>query len=141
REPRQQTPRALRSLGQEWAADEEILGAWMETTGHRLDALSSADAELQGLKSVWSATDATLEPDATPAEVRDRVRGVLDSIREPETLINAEIDKILILQSRISTARLDAEEAIDAIAAALWEGHTRLLQIESPPIWKSFGPD
>ena len=75
REPRQQTPRALRSLGQEWAADEETLGAWMETTGQRLDALSAAAAELRELKSAWAATEATLKPDTTPVEIRDRVRG------------------------------------------------------------------
>src|SRR5262245_40815360 len=41
REPAQQTARALRSIGQEWRLDADLLGGWMEATGHRLDALGA----------------------------------------------------------------------------------------------------
>jgi small-conductance mechanosensitive channel len=138
REPRQQTPRALRSLGQEWEVDKATLGSWMETTSHRLDALTAAREEIRVLDDRWTKTETKLVADAAPAELADRVRGVLESVRETEARIDKEIDKLLLLQSRISEARLDTEEALDTIAAALSEGRSKLLQIDSPPIWRLF---
>jgi small-conductance mechanosensitive channel len=139
REPRQQTPRALRSIGQEWLVDEETLGAWMETTSGRLDALASARTELSVLEDLWAATDAKLDADNAPPEIRARAREVLDSIIEVEQQATAASEKVLLLQSRISAAKLDAEEAREALAGALREERKRLLRIESPPVWKMFG--
>lgn len=141
RDPRQQTPRELRSLGQEWRVDEETLGTWMDTTGRRLDALSAARAELRGLGERWTATEEKLEADAARPEIAERARGVLRSIREVEAQAGAELERVLILQSRISSARLDSEESLDVIAAALREQRKTLFKIESPPIWKLFGQE
>jgi hypothetical protein len=140
REPRQQTPRALRSLGQEWSVDQEALGTWMETTSARLDALSAAQAELKSLEKLWAATDKSLQALAAPAGIQERTRSVLGSIKEVRVQVNTVSDKVLLLESELSKAKLDAEEALDAIDDALLERHSKLLAIEYPPIWKMIGP-
>jgi small-conductance mechanosensitive channel len=136
REPRQQTPRALRSISQEWRVNEETLGTWMESTGHRLDALSSARAELRDLEAGWTATASTFAAGVAPDQIREHAYRVLNSIREADALVGAQIETVLLLQSRISAARLATEEALDKIAAALREDRQGLLTVDSPPIWK-----
>ncbi len=140
REPAQQTSRALRSLGQEWRGHQETLNAWMETTGRRLDALASAQAESRRLEGTWTATEAALAGPGASVELRQRARAVLDSLHDVEGRLRSESEKVLLLQSRISSASLDAEDALDSIAAALREERKTLLRIESPPLWKAFGP-
>jgi potassium efflux system protein len=139
RDSRQQTSRALRSVEQEWRLDDQELSSWMETTGHRLDALSSAGTELRDLEGTWTATASKLVEDGAATEVMARSRSVLESIRDAAARLRSETDKVLVLQSRISAAKLDAEEALDSIEAVLAEERTILLKIESPPIWSAFG--
>ena len=141
REPRQQTSRALRSLGQEWRLDEEVLGQWMDVTGHRLDALSAARRELGTLSRVWSLTAAELATAEAALELREQAVSVLRAVEEADAEVSHQIDAVLLLQSRISAARLDAEEAMDAIDAALREERRGLLSSESPPLWRLFGPE
>jgi small-conductance mechanosensitive channel len=136
REPRQQTARALGSLSQEWFVDGKALGIWMDKTSRRLDALSAADAELQRLDELWAKTIENLDAFDAPIALRQSARDILRSTREVEATVSAEIEKVLLLQSRISAAKLDSEEALDKIAAALREERKSLYKIESPPIWK-----
>lgn len=141
RDPRQQTSRALRSLAQEWRLDHDQLVGWMQTTGTRLDALAAAREEVRTLDETWTATETTLVESAAPEALLEHVRSLRGQIAEVGERLRAEIDAALLLQSRISAANLDAEEALDAITAALREERSNLFKIESPPIWKAFsGP-
>ena len=140
RDPRQQTARALRSLGLEWRLDGELLNGWMEATGARLDALTAARATLKETKDTWTGTEAALVREGAPPDIRERAHAVLASIAEVEDGLHAEIDKVLLLQSRTSAASLDVEDALDTIAGALREERKSLLKTDSPPIWKARQP-
>jgi potassium-dependent mechanosensitive channel len=141
RDPRQQTPRALRSVQQEWRLYDQELAAWMETTGRRLDTLSSARAELRDLENTWAATRTKLVEDRVAPEIVDRAQGVLGAIREVTGRIRSETEKVLLLQSRISEAKLDVEEGLESVAAALVAERKTLFKIESPPIWNVIDPE
>lgn len=138
REPAQQTSRALRSLRQEWLVDAETLERWMSTTGQRIDALAAVRVELRRLHERWSVTDAALEASGAAEQIRERARKVLVSIREAESRASDELDKLLLLQSRVSAAKHDSEEALDTIQAALQAGRKALFVVESEPIWALF---
>jgi len=112
----------------------------METTSARLDALSAAQSELKNLEKLWAATDRSLQALAAPAGIQERTRSVLGSIKEVRVQVNTVSDKVLLLESELSKAKLDAEEALEAIDDALLERHSKLLAIEYPPIWKMIGP-
>lgn len=139
REPAQQTSRALRSIGQEWRLDAELLRGWMETTSHRLDALGAARDELTRLEKTWELTAASLKEAGAVDELVDRAGTVIAELDQLDPMLRDETERVLLLQSRISGASLDAEEALDAIAAALREERRTLLQLDGPPIWKGFG--
>ncbi|HEX5042985.1 MAG TPA: mechanosensitive ion channel domain-containing protein [Candidatus Polarisedimenticolaceae bacterium] len=141
RELRQQPSRALRSVAQEWRLDEEMLAQWMQSTGHRLDALSDGRAELGALSKRWTLTAARLQADAAPAEIQEQAASVLLAVEEAEIQVSQRIDAVLLVQSRISAARLDAEEALDKIATSLHDERRGLLTIDSPPLWNIFGVD
>ena len=138
REPRQQTSRALRSLAQEWRLDEEILGQWMDSTGSRLDALSAGRAELATLSKLWTLTAGKLAEDVAPPEIQEQPTSLLRAIGEAEAEVGKQIDAVLLLQSRISAARLDAEEALDTIAKSLRDERRGLITIDSPALWNVF---
>jgi len=139
RDPRQQTLRSLRSLAQEWRLNQDHLVSWMEATGSRLDALTVARSQVQGDEKIWSATETALAAGAAPPALVEHTHDVVTSLREVDVQLGAQIDSVLLLQSRISSASLDAEEALDSIAAALRKEQEALFTIESPPIWKAFG--
>ena len=141
RDPAQQTSRALRSIGQEWRLDADLLGGWMETTSNRLDVLGSARAELKRLEQTWELTAAELKGSGAVDELVDRASAVVGSLDALDPALRSETERVLLLQSRISAASLDAEEALDAIAAALREERRGLLRIDAPPIWKAFRPE
>jgi potassium efflux system protein len=139
REPQQQTSRALRSLAQEWHLNQEMLGGWTEAISRRLDALSAAQIELRRTETTWAATETSLSETGAAPEILSRVHAIIESIHDLEPQVRAEIESAAVLQSRISSAGLDAEEALDTIAAALREERKTYFKIESPPIWKAFG--
>ena len=141
RTPRQQTPRALRSLSQEWSNHAEVLRDWMGKIGGRLDTLSKANAEIRALEATWNATASALAADAGAPEIVERATSVLASTREVAAVVGEEIGEILLLQNRISGKRFEAEDALEAIDADLREERKNLLVIESPPLWKALaGP-
>lgn len=136
RTPRQETVRALRSLAQEWRNHEEVLREWMDAIGKRLESLSRATDEIRALEATWSATQEALVAGGAAPEIVERATKVLGSIREVAGALQARLDQNLLLQNRISGKRLDAEDALDEIGAALHEEQKNLLVIESPPLWK-----
>jgi small-conductance mechanosensitive channel len=137
RTPRQQTPRALRSLSQEWGNHADVLRDWMDTIGRRLNGLNQAHEEIRALETTWNATEEKLASTGGAPEIVERARSVFTSTRELAAALRERIDENLLLQNRISGKLLDAEEALDAIDADLREERKVLLVIESPPLWKA----
>ena len=121
REPRQQTSRALRSLGQEWRLDEEVLAQWMETTGRRLDALAAARTELGTLLKVWSLTATQLASDGAAVELREQAASVLGAIQEADAEVGRQVDAVLLSQQHalgLWVALLGPHDLVDLIPDA-----------------------
>ncbi len=137
RTPRQQTLRGLRSMAREWRNNSDVLRGWMNTVGRRLDALEQARTEVRALAETWSRTEADLAAGELPPEIVEPAKVVLASTRDVDAALQKQIDAVVVLQSRITDKQLDAEDAVDAIGAALREERKGLLKLDSAPLWKA----
>ena len=137
RASRQHTFRALRSMEREWINYAGILQRWMSTTSRRLDALLLAKNEVVALAETWSATEAKLAAEGVAPEIVGPAKVVLTSARDVAGALQKQIDSVVVLQSRITDKRLDAEDALDTIKVALREEQKSLFRIESAPLWKA----
>src|SRR3954469_22603977 len=137
----------LRSAG---TADAEVLQAelarrdaairrWdplLERRGHVLDGSVTS---LRRLTSTWRLTVSSLDA-STPPALAARALDVRDRASALQEIFEKRLASLLALQDRLLAVKLSSADMLASVQAADAARTQELFEVESTPLWDSFGP-
>jgi small-conductance mechanosensitive channel len=132
--------REIFDLEQRWLRSKDLLDGWQDTLVKRLRALERELEGLRRLQDLWSGTLAKAPSEAVPAATVSLIRDTLESVRATDSRVRARRGELLILQDRIFEGLNRVAQVLDRIRQAKDAARRDLLSIDSPPLWKAFGP-
>jgi small-conductance mechanosensitive channel len=127
----------LRSLEMGWQKLGESLSAWERDLMTRATQLDSEGTRLITLGETWEQTLELAQRSEAPPEVLQRIRTVINAIKQAREGIETRQAQILILQSRVSKQEARVNEVFAAIKQARDNAVTHLLVKDNPPIWSA----
>ncbi|MBK4735794.1 mechanosensitive ion channel domain-containing protein [Noviherbaspirillum pedocola] len=126
---------ALRSLGTEWRDLQTRATGITRDLGRALSRLDRDDADLGKLKATWQATrDAAASANA-PAQLVDRINGVLSEIGKAEQDLQRRRSRLLALQSQAADIGARAAQSTATLTEAEERATARLFYRDSAPLW------
>ena len=127
----------LRNLEASW----QKLGENLSVSGRDLTAyatqLNQGRVRLVELGETWEQTLELAQHSEAPQEVLQRIRAVINAIKQTHEGIETRQAQILTLQSRVSKQERRVNEILTAIKQARDNAVNRLLVKDKPPIWSA----
>ncbi len=127
----------LRDLEANW----QKLGETLSTSEHDLTTyatqLNQGSTRLVELDGTWEQTLTLGQQSEAPQEVLQRIRTVINAIKQTQEGIATRQAQILTLQSRVSKQGMRVNEILTAIQRARDNAVNRLLDKDHPPLWSA----
>ena len=117
-----------------WQNFNERLSALNNNLTRSGTSLDEALARTDDKNRVWQLTLQSIQGNGTP-EVLQRVKGVIDSIRETRQVVDSRRAQILDLQNRTFEQAGRIRNALNLIEQAEQQALASILSRDSPPIW------
>ena len=136
----QVSQRELASLAQDWRRHDATLDGWRSALGERLAELEEARRDLVELRRTWAALRSALELLEASEGRRERVVTSLGNVRNTTVQLDAQRDRILELEERVSELSIVSEDVSEQIANAASDYRDRLFVRERAPVWVALGP-
>lgn len=144
RDPQGQSGRRLESLRQQWQQIRAALEGAQAGLAERSQSLKAARDTLDQIRAIWKATAEAAPEQALPRAAMDQVDSVLAAIEELQGQLQARLDFVLTLQTRIAQQLIDVNDQLARLEAARKEARLQRFTPEAPPIWRASsgtGPD
>ena len=148
----------LRKVEQDWRSLSSSIPAWKDDLKTQADVLDKQIGELKNFGSLWNLTLQTLENSAPnpksasltessetqdttgiPVEILKRIRETIIKIKQTQTSVEEEQNKLLTLQTQVSEEESLVNQTLETVNRVREEALTHLLIRDSPAIWNVDG--
>ena len=119
----------------QWHALRAELTTYVNVLAERATVLEDALQRLAALRETWTKARTDARASRTPAQVVDRIDGILSAMRQTGTRLQEERTATLVLQDRVAQHVVQCDDALERLAAARQEIAARLLARDGVPLW------
>jgi small-conductance mechanosensitive channel len=127
----------LDALTAQWQANRAELGGYVNVLAERATALEEAMTRLTTLHESWTRARADARASRAPAQVIDRIDGVLAAIAGARTRAQAQRAATLVSQDYFAQDLARCEAVLERVAAARQQLAGRWLARDSIPLWQT----
>lgn len=120
-----------------WRALRTQLDGWRALLGTRIGELDAEIGGLARLRAIWRATRDEARAQGAPATVVERIAATLAAIATTRDLIDAQRQRLLVLQDGVVAQSAALREPLRALTDYRERGLDRLLVAEAPPLWEA----
>ena len=125
----------LDALTVQWQTTRGELVGYVNALGKKATTIEEALDRLAGVGDAWSRTRVEALASRAPAQVIERIDGVLSAVASSRTRLTAQRAAILVLQDRVAREVARCEAALERIAVARAGSTGRLFERDSVPLW------
>jgi len=127
----------LDDLTLQWQATRAELAGYVTILEERATALEKAQERLSVLRETWTRGRADAQASRAPAQVTERIDGVLASIAAARSRLQQQRSAILVLQDRVAQEVAQCEGMLERIESARQAAARGLVDRDSPPLWQA----
>jgi len=128
----------LESVERHWAFFGRQLERWRRDLKQASGQYTEDAAELSKRRAAWEATRASTGSVSLAPALANRVQGALAQIALAEQAVSGPIDHQARLSRRANIVEASVVSGQKAVAAAITYNDSRLVRIDSPPIWEAW---
>ena len=125
----------LQDLGQLWGARQQQLTQWLAVLTGRADQLQGALDRIGTLQQTWQLTRAAAQATKAPPQVIQQAEGVLTSLGNAQTPLEARRSAVLVVQDLISRQLTRCGTVLAGLSTAQQQAMGSILAQDTPPLW------
>ncbi|MFL5453827.1 MAG: mechanosensitive ion channel domain-containing protein [Myxococcales bacterium] len=126
-------------LQAELARRDAAIRRWDDQLERRGHVLDGSVTSLRRLTSTWRLTVSSLDA-STPPALAARALDVRDRASALQEIVEKRLASLLALQDRLLAVKLSSADMLASVQAADAARTQELFEVESTPLWDSFGP-
>jgi small-conductance mechanosensitive channel len=126
----------LESLARHWEFYAKELEDWRRDLAQAGSQYTEDAAELAKRRAAWEATRAAAESGGMAPALSNRVNTVMVQLALAEQAVSGPIEKHIRLSRRANAVETSILSGQKAVAAAIAYNDSRLVRIDSPPLWE-----
>jgi small-conductance mechanosensitive channel len=128
---------ALDGLTGQWQTVRAELVTYVNVLAERATTLERALERLAGLRETWTKARADARASRAPAQVVDRIDGILSASAQTRTRLQEERAATLVLQDRVAQQVAGCDEMLARLGTAREDVAGRLLVRDGVPLWRT----
>jgi small-conductance mechanosensitive channel len=125
----------LAGLESEWRRVRNNLSDWTRDLTRRVTQLERDRAQLEELAKTWEQTLESANKETAPADIIQRIEGVIAEIEQARSAIELQRAQTLTLQNRVALQDGRTTDALELIRQAHEDILNRLFVKDSAPVW------
>jgi potassium-dependent mechanosensitive channel len=126
---------ALDGLTAQWQATRAEISGYVKVLADRATVLEGAMTRLTTVHEIWTRTRADARASRAPAQVIERIDGVLSAVAAARTRVQEQRAATLVSQDRFAQEVARSEDALERITKLRQEIAGRVLEQDSVPLW------
>jgi potassium efflux system protein len=126
---------ALDGLTAQWQATRAEISGYVKGLADRATVLEGAMTRLTTVHEIWIRTRADAWASRAPAQVIERIDGVLSAVAAARTRVQEQRAATLVSQDRFAQEVARSEDALERITKLRQEIAGRVLEQDSVPLW------
>jgi len=130
--------RVLQDLSHEWSMYFKQLEDLKKTVETRTHELEEQGHNLEEMSKLWQLTFEMVKEEEAPLEITDRVKSILDEIKNVDKQLSQRLNQLLVLQDQLSKEQIKIKDLSEQIKNAEKEVRNKLFIIDSPRLWDAF---
>jgi small-conductance mechanosensitive channel len=127
----------LDGLTSQWHTLRAELTTYVNVLAERATVLEGALQRLAALQETWTRARTDARASRTPAQVVERIDGILSAIARTRAQLQEERAATLVLQDRVAQRVVQCDDVLARLAAARHELAARLLARDGVPLWRT----
>ncbi|HSF02783.1 MAG TPA: hypothetical protein VLA62_07230, partial [Solirubrobacterales bacterium] len=127
----------LDGLTGQWQTLRAELATYVNVLAERATTFERALERLAGLRETWTKARADARASRAPAQVVDRIDGILSAIAQTRTRLQEERAATLVLQDRVAQYVARCDDMLARLGTARDEVAGQLLARDGVPLWRT----
>jgi potassium-dependent mechanosensitive channel len=127
----------LDGLTAQWEATRAQMGGFVKVLAERATVLEGAMKRLTTVQETWARARADARASRAPAQVIERIDGVLAAVAASRTRVQEQRAATLVAQDRFAQEVARCEGALERVRKVRDEVAGRILERDSVPLWHS----
>jgi small-conductance mechanosensitive channel len=133
----QPAPPVIDGLTTQWLTTRAELVRYVVVLTERATAIERAVERLTAQRETWTRARADARASRAPAQVIERIDGVLAAVAAARTRLQAQRAATLVLQDGVAQETARCEAVLERVAMSRQQAAGRLLARDSVPLWET----